>query len=176
MTFLSCPSRFILSLVISLVAAPTFVVGVAPKSLGKFGSWHAYKKGDVCYMVSLPKKSEGKYSKRGTVYAVVTHRPTLKSKNVLSLHAGYPYGKGGEVKVTVKARKGSKVMNLFTEGEVAWCADSKTDNIMAEHITKKGSEMIVEGKSSRGTKTKDTYALAGSLKAYNAICKACNVS
>ncbi len=169
-------SRFSLYFLISICVAPTLAMAQTPKSLGKFGSWHAYKKGDVCYMVSLAKKSEGKYSKRGDVYAVVTHRPKIKSKNVLSLHAGYPYGKGGEVKVTVKSRKGNKVANLFTEGEVAWCADAKTDDMMADQITKKGSEMVVEGKSSRGTKTKDTYALAGSLKAYNVICKACGIS
>ena len=146
-----------------------------PKNLGKFGTWQAYKKGDVCYMVSLAKKSEGKYTKRGNVYAVITHRPKINSKNVLSLHAGYGFGKAGEVKVTIKSRKGNKITNLFTEGEVAWCQDSKTDNLMTQQITKIGSEMIVEGKSSRGTYTKDTYALKGTLKAYNAICKACGI-
>jgi hypothetical protein len=168
--------RFSLYCFISLLIAPTLALAQTPKSLGKFGSWHAYKKGDVCYMVSLAKKSEGKYTKRGNVYAVVTHRPKIKSKDVLSLHAGYAFGKGDDVKVTVKSRKGNKVVNLFTEGEVAWCADAKTDTMMADQITKIGSEMLVEGKSSRGTKTKDTYSLAGSLKAYNAICKACGVS
>ena len=169
-------SRFSFSCFIALVIAPTLVLAQTPKTLGKFGSWHAYKKGDVCYMVSLAKKSEGKYTKRGNVYAVVTHRPKINSKNVLSLHAGYSFGKGDEVKVTVKSRKGNKVVNLFTEGEVAWCADAKTDNMMTDQITKTGSEMIVEGKSARGTTTKDTYSLAGSLKAYDAICKACGVS
>jgi hypothetical protein len=169
-------SRFSTVCVSSLLLASTVALAQTPKSLGKYGAWHAYKKGEVCYMVSLAKKSEGKYTKRGNVYAVVTHRPKIKSKNVLSLHAGYPFGKGDEVKVTVKSRKGNKVVNLFTEGEVAWCADAKTDNMMAEQLTKIGSEMLVEGKSSRGTKTKDTYSLAGSLKAYNAICKACGVS
>lgn len=169
-------SRFSVACFISLVLTSTVTFAQAPKSLGKHGSWHAYKKGDVCYMVSMAKKSEGKYTKRGNVYAVVTHRPKIQSKNVLSLHAGYPFGKGDEVKVTVKSRKNKKVVKLFTEGEIAWCADAKTDNMMVDQLTKKGSEMLVEGKSSRGTKTKDTYSLAGSLKAYGAICKACGVS
>ncbi len=158
---------------IALTATPT--LANTPKSLGKYGTWQAYKKGDVCYMVSLANKSEGKYTKRGKVYAVITHRPKINSKNVLSLHAGYGFGKAGEVKVTIKSSKGNKTTNLFTDGEVAWCQDAKTDNMMAEQITKTGSEMIVEGKSARGTYTKDTYSLKGTLKAYNAICKACGV-
>ena len=169
-------SRFSLVCFSSLLLTSTVAFAQTPKSLGKYGSWHAYKKGDVCYMVSMAKKSEGKYTKRGDVYAVVTHRPKIKSKNVLSLHAGYSFGTGDDVKVTVKSSKGNKVVTLFTEGEVAWCADSKTDNMMADQLTKTGSEMLVEGKSARGTKTKDTYSLAGSLKAYDAICKACGVS
>ena len=36
--------------------------------------------------------------------------------------------------------------------------------------------MIVEGKSAKGTYTKDIYSLSKSLKAYNAICKACGIS
>lgn len=160
--------------ILSLLSAAT-AAGPAPKNLGKHGSWQAYKKGDVCYMVSLAKKSEGKYTKRGDVYTVVTHRPKINSKNVLSVHVGYGFGKGAEVKATVKSRKGNKVVTLFTEGEVAWCADEKTDTMMVQQLTKVGSELIIEGQSARGTKTKDTYSLAGSMKAYEAICKACNV-
>ena len=113
-----------------------------PRSLGEYGSWHAYETREngkkVCYMVSLAQKSEGKYKKRGAVYSVITHRPGIKSKNVLSIHAGYPFRKNAEVKVTIKSKKKNKKFNLFTEGETAWCSDDKTDNAITEQITKKG--------------------------------------
>ena len=173
MTFTRLFSCIALMLMMTLTTTST--LAATPKNLGKYGTWQAYKKGDVCYMVSLAQKSEGKYTKRGQVYAVITHRPKINSKNVLSLHAGYGFGKAGEVKVTIKSSKGNKVVNLFTEGEVAWAQDAKTDNLMAEQITKIGSEMVVEGKSSRGTYTKDTYSLKGTLSAYRAICKACGI-
>jgi hypothetical protein len=144
-----------------------------PQDLGQFGSWQAYKKGDICYMVSLAQKSEDSAPKRGKVYAVMTHRPKANSKNVLSLHAGYPYAKGEEVKVTVKALKGQKDMMLFSEKDVAWCPDSKTDDIMADQMTKVGTEMVVEGKPAKGKPTKDIYSLTGASKAYAAINKAC---
>ena len=39
----------------------------------------------------------------------------------------------------------------------------------------KGRQLIVTGYSSRGTKTTDTYSLAGFTAAYKAIGKACGV-
>ena len=61
-------------------------VGIAaaatPQILGEYGDWIAYyyrdNAGPVCYMASTPKKDEGKYSKRGDIFVVVTHRPNEK--------------------------------------------------------------------------------------------------
>ena len=39
---------------------------------------------------------------------------------------------------------------------------------------KRGERMIVDGKSSRGTATKDTYSLKGFSSAYRAISAKCN--
>jgi hypothetical protein len=38
-----------------------------------------------------------------------------------------------------------------------------------------GKQMVVKGVSSRGTKTTDTYSLAGVSQAYDAINEACGV-
>ena len=58
-----------------------------PKLIGEHGDWTAYmfmeNNNKVCYMVSKPKKSEGNYSKRGDVFALITHRPAEKSKMFL---------------------------------------------------------------------------------------------
>ena len=40
---------------------------------------------------------------------------------------------------------------------------------------RRGATMIVEGISSRGTHTKDTYSLTGFTAAHNAINEACKV-
>jgi hypothetical protein len=39
----------------------------------------------------------------------------------------------------------------------------------------KGTTMVVEGTSSRGSKTKDTYSLSGFGKMYQTISQACGV-
>ena len=143
------------------------------QDLGKHGVWHAYKNGNVCYMASPAKSSKGNYTKRGNVVAVVTHRKG-QSRDVMSLHAGYSFSKGATVKATVKAKAGNKSETMFTDGEIAWFADAKTDSSMVAYMTKKGTELEVKGKSSRGTDTTDTYSLRGMYAAYKTICKACD--
>ena len=65
----------------------------APKLIGDYNDWSAYtyKEGNatVCYMASTPKRDEGNYTKRGDIYAVVTHRPADKSFDVVNFVAGY---------------------------------------------------------------------------------------
>ncbi len=144
------------------------------QDLGKHGDWHAYKNGNVCYMATPAKTSKGNYTKRGNVVAVVTHRKG-QSRDVLSLHAGYPFGKGATVKATVNAKAGKKTETMFTDGEIAWCVDSKADKEMVNYMAKKGTELVVKGQSARGTDTTDTYSLRGMYAAYKAICKACDL-
>ncbi len=145
----------------------------APKLIGEYDDWVAYyyqdAGGKVCYMASTPKKDEGKYTKRGDIYAVVTHRPNEKSFDVVNINAGYTFKP--ESKVTVKI--GGKTFDkLFTSGDKAWAVNDKTDKEIVAAM-KKGSRMIVHGTSSKGTATKDTYSLAGFSQAYKAISNKC---
>ncbi len=145
----------------------------APKLLGQWDDWAAYyyedAAGKVCYMASTPKKDEGKYTKRGDIYAVITHRPAEKSFDVFNINAGYTYKP--ESKVTVKI--GSKTIDkLFTSGDKAWTVSDNVDKELVKEM-KRGSRMIVHGVSSKGTATKDTYSLAGFSSAYKAISAKC---
>lgn len=144
-----------------------------PTEIGQYKDWTAYSyqegKNTVCYMASTPKKDEGNYKTRGDIYAVVTHRPADKSYNVVNFVAGYPYKKGTNVVVKIGT---TAFNNLFTNGDNAWAPDETTDRKLVEAM-KRGERMIVEGTSARGTKTKDTYSLAGFTGAYNAISTKC---
>ena len=62
--------------------------------------------------------------------------------------------------------------NTFTEGTKGWMVSSQEDrNLIA--AMKRGERMIVDGKSNRGTATKDTYSLKGFSSAYQAISAKC---
>ena len=142
--------------------------------LGNFGSWEAWElenaDGKVCYMMSKAGKHSGAYKTRGSIYALVTHRPAEGSKNVFSYMAGYEYQAKSEATLKI----GDNKFPLFTQGETAWAPDADTDNAIAVAL-RKGSSMVVTGTSSRGTVTTDTFSLKGSGDAHEAINKACGL-
>lgn len=147
----------------------------APKVLGEYGDWIAYyyrdNSGPVCYMASTPKKDEGKYSSRGDIYVVVTHRPNEKSFDVVTVNAGYTYKTASAVKIKIGATTFGED-DLFTNGGKAWAVTGEVDKKIVEAM-KRGSRMIIDGTSSKGTATKDTYSLDGFSSAYKAITNKC---
>jgi len=149
------------------------VMAATPQVIGEYGDWTAYfykdRNGSVCYIVSSPKKDEGKYSKRGNIYAVVTHRPADKSFDVVNFDAGYTYKVGAPVSVKIGH---NTITKFFTDGEKAWTLNEDIDKKMIA-LMKNGDRMIVDGVSSKGTKTKDTYSLKGFTGAYKAITAKC---
>lgn len=143
-----------------------------PRLVGTFGKWDAYVftegSSKVCYMSSRPETAAGNYSKRGEVYALVTHRPSERTKDVFSYIAGYDYKPGSEATLSIDKTK----ITLFTQDDTAWAPDSDSDRKLAEAI-RTGSKMVVKGQSTRGTQTTDTFSLNGSSKAYEKISKEC---
>ncbi|MFA5593640.1 MAG: invasion associated locus B family protein [Micavibrio sp.] len=155
-----------------ILALPARAAAAEQQEIGRFGQWIAYvfeeNGGKVCYMASKPQKAEGRYSRRGDIVAMITHRPSEGTKDVFSYMAGYGYRKGSDVNLSVDGKK----FTLFTQNDMAWAADAAADSALATAI-RQGNRMVVKGVSSRGTETTDTYSLAGSTKAYEAISEAC---
>ncbi len=148
--------------------------GQGIERLGDFEDWNAYRfkeSGNVaCYMASVPKKAEGNYTKRGDVFAIVTHRPAESRRDEVSFIAGYAYKTDSWVEVSI----GEESFKLFTQDDGAWAPDKEADAALVNAMIK-GRDMVVKGTSSRGTDTLDTYSLNGFTKAYQAINKACGL-
>lgn len=142
--------------------------------VGEYGHWSAYtfmEDGNrVCYMASQPVKAEGKYTKRGDIFALVTHRPAEGTRNVFSYITGYTYKPGSDVTVKIEG----KSFTLLTQDDTAWTPDQESDEALSAAI-RKGSRMVVKGTSSRGTLTTDTFSLKGSGAAYEAINQKCKI-
>ena len=138
------------------------------KFLGKFKNWFAYREDQgavrLCYIASIPKKETGKYTKRGETYILVTHRPHKSERDVFELNAGYTYKKNSAVTLNIDGQ----ITKLVTSDANAWAKTNKTDRALAAAMAK-GRQLIVTGISSRGTKTTDTYSLAGFTAAYRVI-------
>jgi hypothetical protein len=146
----------------------------AIERLGDFNDWSAFKYTEdgqpICFMASEPTKAEGNYTVRGDIHAMVTHRPDENRNDEVSIQAGYPYKENAPVEVQI----GNLKVRLFTEAESAWAVDKETDKKLVQAMIK-GNTMIVQGTSSRGTNTKDTYSLSGFTRAYQAISAACGL-
>ncbi len=163
----------ILTMAMTLSVSGT-ALAQAPTLIGNYGDWAAYSFTEdgnkVCYMVSQPTKAQGNYTKRGDIFALITHRPAEKTKNVFSYITGYTYKDGSDVTVEANGER----FTLFTQRDMAWTPDQDSDNRITDAI-RKGSTMVVKGTSSRGTLTTDTFSLRGSGAAHDAISKACGV-
>lgn len=155
-----------------VVLATTTTVLAAPQPISTFGQWTAFvdkssgKK--ICYIGSKPTKSEGKYTSRGDVYLLVTHRPAERVVGEVSFETGYTFRSGHEPVITI----GSRTFSLFTKGSNAWAKDAAMDRSLVAAM-KVGATLVVKGTSSRGTVTTDTFSLSGFTAAYSAITEAC---
>ena len=164
--------KFIFFSLLALFCVYSNANAAEQKLIGEYGDWLAYyyrdNAGPVCYMASTPKKDEGKYTKRGDIYVVITHRPNEKSYDVVNVNAGYEYKINSETEIKI----GTQTFKLFVSGDKAWTTSAKDDKDIVAAM-KRGSRMIVNGTSSKGTKTKDTYSLNGFTSAYKAISNKC---
>lgn len=161
-----------LALAVALGVSLGATATAADKSLGTFKVWSAmtFNEDDktVCMMWSQPEKAEGDYKKRGEVFVFVTHRPGDREMNKVSFETGYTFKESSEVRVSIDGT----AYTLYTEGSTAWSYDVK-DDVRMVNAMRAGRTMIMEGTSSRGTKTRDTYSLSGFTAAHNTINKAC---
>jgi hypothetical protein len=145
-----------------------------PKRLLSEKDWEAFRvdddKGRTCFISSLPTKSTGKYDpdNRGEARVFVSHGPGKAERNVVQFTAGYKHKKHSDVKVNIDG----KTFTMFTIEGRAY-AESEEDDIAMIRAMKRGSKMTVVGTSSRGTKTTDTYSLAGFTKVKALIDKTC---
>ncbi len=150
-----------------------FFFNLESKELAKFNDWTAFAEGEgknlACMAVSKPKKAEGNYSRRGDIFAIVTHLPGQNKWNEFSIVAGYNFQPNSNPDVTI----GDMKFQLFTSGSRAWSFSPSEDDKIVKYL-KNSMKMKVVGTSSRGTITNDTYSLVGFSKAYQKINEACN--
>ena len=149
-----------------------FFFNLESKELAKFNDWTAFAEGEgknlACMAVSKPKKAEGNYSRRGDIFAIVTHLPGQNKWNEFSIVAGYNFQPNSNPDVTI----GDMKFQLFTSGSREWSFSPSEDDKIVKYL-KNSMKMKVVGTSSRGTITNDTYSLVGFSKAYQKINEAC---
>ena len=144
----------------------------APQLIGEYDDWSAYiykeGKNSVCYMASTPQKSEGKYTRRGDVFLLISNRPNEEIYDTVTFVAGYTFMPRSEAILRV----GKVKADLFTSEDTAWAKNMKTDAEIARAMNT-GVRLTVKGVTVQGIETHDVFSLKGFNNAMEAINRLC---
>ncbi len=161
-----------IALIAILSSASAVDAAAEPKRIGGNGDWSAYvvESGGTktCYMVAKPTKAEGKYTRRGDIFALVTNQPSSGANGEVSFVAGYTFRVDSDVTIQI----GGTRFELFTNADRAWTRGPEDDSVLVAAMVK-GTDMTVKGFSARGTLTTDTYSLRGFTATKKLIDRAC---
>lgn len=151
------------------------VLAAEPSVLGSEGAWTAFGGTDPkeCWAVSPPKSSKNtdaegnpKEVTRSDIRLYIAYRPGQNGE--VSFQGGYPFAPDSTVDVTI----GSNSFKLFTEGENAWTGSPDEDAKLISAL-RAGSEAVFKARSSRGTRTTDTFSLSGITAMTNKAKESC---
>lgn len=138
----------------------------------RFRDWSLYVHEDgnskICFIVAVPAKQEGSFSRRSQPRLFVTHFGGENPRQEVSVDPGYTYKKGSVVEAVV----GGTRFELFTERDRAWASNAAEDSRLIEAM-RRGNQITIRGTSMRDTWSLDTYSLAGFSAAHRAMTEAC---
>ena len=132
------------------------------------GSWTLSKNDDWCYIGSLPIQSDlPETKKRGENYILV-YKIIGSDENIIQVEAGYQYDLNKDIVVKID-NTSFKFYSTEDSSETAWTNNDEK----VIYAMKKGLELVLNGQSSRGTITNDTYTLKGFTAAINKLNENC---
>lgn len=105
---------------------------------------------------------------RGDVLLFVTFRHGGDPKGGVSFTGGYPFAAASSPSIDV----GGKRYDFITKGDWAWPRVPASSSGLLDAL-KSGQEVTVTAYSTRGTKTQDTFSLAGFAAALEEAQKEC---
>ncbi|MBV9548929.1 MAG: Invasion associated locus B family protein [Alphaproteobacteria bacterium] len=162
---------------LALVLATATVTPVAAEPatlLGVFQNWSAYSSGSgndlTCYTLSQPRATQPKGAKRTPIYLMISDWPGRKVKAEPQIVLGYPVKENAPAGLAIGAAK----FAFFARGTGSAWLQQLADNGRLIDTMGKGVSAVASGISARGTKTSDTYSLAGfpeALAKIHDVCK-----
>lgn len=157
----------------SSAAAPA-VGGAQPSLLGQYGDWGAYTATPngrkICFALAKPSKAstEPPNRPRDPAYMFISTRPSEKVVNEVSVVVGYGLKPNNDAFVEAGGAK----FAMYTQNDGAWIKNAAEEPRLIEAL-RKGTDVVVRGESTRGTKTTDTYSLKGLAQALDRVGQEC---
>ena len=127
-----------------------------------------------CWAVSQPSETvntrDGRAVsvRRGDILLFATYRQGQGDTPEISFTGGYPFAPDSTVEVTV----GTDTFQLFTDGEWAWAGTPEQDATLLAAL-RRGRDAVLVARSSRGTRTQDTFSLFGLTAATEEAARRC---
>ena len=132
------------------------------------GKWSFVKDDTWCYIGSLPLKSDlPDTKKRGENYILV-YKLIGSDEKIIQIEAGYNYNLSADILVKIDQAE----YGFYTTKDSSDTAWTNNDSEVI-YAMKMGLELILNGESSRGTITNDTYTLKGFTAALNKLNEDC---
>lgn len=165
--------RRLASLVLILSVATGAAAQETAQRVETYNDWSVYvangANGRVCFAVSQPVETEPTGVNRDAIYFMLSTWPIGNVSNEASIIIGYPFATESTVTVTVD---GTDNFEFFTLNDGAWLRDLTQENALIVAM-QRGIEMVVRGRSQRGTDTTDRYSLRGVTAAINRVAQEC---
>jgi hypothetical protein len=166
------------------LTAAVLILAAVPASadpatlLGVFQNWSAYSTGEgsslTCYALSQPRATQPKGASRGPIYLMVSDWPARKVKAEPQFVLGYPTKQDAPAALAVGPDKFAFFARPNGKDAAAWL-QSLNDNARLIETMGKGVSAVASATSARGTRTVDTYSLAGFGEALAKVHDACKM-
>ncbi len=162
---------------VALPAAAQPAAGAVPATLlGVYDNWSAFQTGSgaslTCYALSKPRAVRPRGAKRGPIYLMVSTWPSRKVRAEPQVVLGYPGNEKGAASLGIGGSKFAFfIKNTNSEGS-AWL-QSLNENARLIDAMRGGVSAVATAISQRGTRTVDTYSMAGFTDALAKIHSSC---
>lgn len=166
-------TRLASAAVVLFATTLTALAQTAGLPVANFSNWDVHvldtANGKVCFVASRPIRSLPENVRRSEILFMVTTRPSEGVRNEAYAQMGYPLAANSRVTVTIDAGEN---FSMFIQEEGAWLESEVEDNLLTQAM-RRGREMVVRGRSTRGTDTTDTYSLIGVTAALDRATSEC---
>ncbi|MBX9926186.1 MAG: invasion associated locus B family protein [Hyphomicrobiaceae bacterium] len=150
---------------------------MAATAVRAFNSWTLYSEAaqqQICFLASAPSETLPPGIKRETALLYVSAWPKEGVRSEVSVKLGFPARKASEPIVSVMGPGNAPpvLFRMFVKDDRAFVADA-TQELKLLEAMKKGTRVVVQATSERGTAVTDTYPLAGISAGLQALAGGC---
>jgi hypothetical protein len=165
--------RFAFIAILLVIAGAAAAQPETAERVGTFNDWSVYvansTTGRVCFAVSQPVETAPTGVNRDAIYFMLSTWPGANIRNEAYILIGYPFATDSIATVTID---NTDTFEFFTSDDGAWLRDLGQEQALVVAM-QRGIEMVVRGRSQRGTDTTDRYSLRGATMAIARVQQEC---